>query len=114
MRLTLGAYLKTLKTHRFWGEELATFGGTSESAKCSQLARVIWVFGRSLTVSQEFVTARFRDHPASVLAVLYTDHMNRSRATKTELEVTVKKLKEQAGVLSSMNGRIVALEKKKS
>ena len=108
----VAAYLKTLKTHRFWGEELATFGGNSDSEKCSRLARVIWVFGRSLTVSQEFVTARFRDHPASV--AVYTDHMNRSRATKTELEVTVKKLKEQAGVLSSMNGRIVALEKKKS
>ena len=68
--------------------------------------------GRSLMVSQDFVTARFRDHPASV--AVYTDHMNRSRATKTELEIMVKKLKEQAGVLSSMNGRIVAIEKKES
>ena len=108
----VAAYLKTLKTHHFWGEELTTFGGNLESEKCARLAWVIWVFGRSLMVSQDFVTARFRDHPASV--AVYTNHMNSSCATKTELEITVKKLKKQAGVLSSMNGRIVALEKKKS
>ena len=41
----VAAYLKTLKTHHFWGDELATFGGNSESKKCARLARVIWVLG---------------------------------------------------------------------
>ena len=102
----VAVYLKMFKMHQFWGEELATFGGDLDSEKCSQLVQVIWVFGPSLTVAQ------FRNHPA--LVAVYTDHMNRSRARKTELEVTVKKL-EQAGILSSMSARIIALvEKKKS
>ena len=63
-------YFKELKSHREWGLEASTLGDPLET-----LVRLIWVFGRSLTVSQKFLEMRFHDHPVSV--AVYTDHMNK-------------------------------------
>jgi len=52
---------------------------------------------------------RFRDHPVSV--AVYTDHMNKSRATRMELKVVEGKLGDLEKQFSSMGGRVKKLEK---
>ena len=100
----VAGYFKELKCHREWGLEASTLGDPLET-----LGRVIWVFGRSLTVSQQFLEMRFRDHPVSV--AVYTDHMNKSRATRMELKVVEGKLGDLEKQFSSMGGRVKKLEK---
>ena len=97
-------YFKELKSHREWGLEASTLGDPLET-----LGRLIWVFGRSLTVSQKFLAMHFRDHPVAV--AVYTDHMNKSRATRMELRVVEGKLGDLEKQLSSMGGRVKKLEK---
>ena len=62
-----------------------------------------------LNVSQQFLEMRFRDHPVSV--AVYTDHMNKSRATRMELKVVEGKLGDLEKQFSSMGGRVKKLEK---
>ena len=99
-------YFKELKSHREWGlEASSTLGDPLET-----LGRLIWVFGRSsLTVSQKFLAMRFCDHAVSV--AVYTDHMNKSRATRMELRVVEGKLGDLEKQLSSMGGQVKKLEK---
>ena len=73
------------------------------------LTKVIWSFGRSLTLSQEFFDADFGNHQTCV--AVYTAHMNRSRATKTEVEQLMKKIEEMGKTISALTVRIAKLEK---
>ncbi len=101
----VAGYLMDLKKARYWGEDI----DESTANPFETLTQVIWAFGRSLTLSQTFFDADFGNHQTCV--AVYTAHMNRSRATKTEVEALQKRIEDLNKVISSLTGRIAKLEK---
>ena len=101
----VAGYLTDLKKRRYWGDDMDDVG----SDPLHTLTKVIWSFGRSLTLSQSFFDADFGNHQTCV--AVYTAHMNRSRATKTEVEQLMKKVEEMGKTISSLTGRIAKMEK---
>jgi hypothetical protein len=101
----VAGYLGDLKKHRYLGDDIDEVA----MDPLGTLAQVIWAFGRSLTLSKTFFNADFGNHQTCV--AVYTAHMNRSRATKTELELLTKKFDELTKTLSSIAGRVAKLEK---
>lgn len=101
----VAGYLSDLKKRRYWGDDIDDVAVDP----LRTLSKVIWSFGRSLTLSQTFFDADFGNHQTCV--AVYTAHMNRSRATKTEVEQLMKKIEEMAKTISSLTGRITKMEK---
>ena len=101
----VAGYLTDLKKRRYWGDDIDDVAVDP----LRTLTKVIWSFGRSLTLSQAFFDADFGNHQTCV--AVYTAHMNRSRATKTEVELLLKKIEEMSKTISSLTGRITKMEK---
>ena len=101
----VAGYLGDLKKRRYWGDDIDDVADDP----LVTLSKVIWSFGRSLTLSQTFFDADFGNHQTCV--AVYTGHMNRSRATKSEVEQLMRKIEEMSKTISSLTGRITKMEK---